>query len=678
MKAVLGLSVAVSLLTLAAPVAAQTGAIVQSTPSSLAVERLNQNLNRLSRQPTDMEALIGAGMASYELGDAQAANGFFTRANMVNARDGRAKLGLALVSLALKQPREAAAYFDDAEGLGVRADQYLTERALAYDLTGQQEKAQRDYAIALQRTPGNAELIRAYAVSLGISGKVDQAELQLRPLLFKSDRAAWRDRTMILAMNGRTAEARRIAQTIMPRNLSDAMDPYLLRMGSLNAAQKAAAVHYGQFPAEGLRLATVTSPPAAAQAAARAEGASRRTTRDRRKPVAEQAAAPSEDSSLLAAMPRGDAPPAMVQAIPSSTPQPTMATPVSRASNAADDDPDGLTLQEQQQLARRTRTATRTATVQETQPIESPVRTAETPVGIRTGRTPNYATTTGRSRATVQPVPSVVQPVQTVQSVPGATQPVQTVQSIPQASQAVSAPSPATPVQGATPAGTALASASVQPAVPAQRPPASIAPAPVQSVLSQPMPAPTEPQPGFSVAPATGAAPVVTRQRTLADIMAGIEVPESERVAPPQLVDLNEVAQIQAAKHKAAAEKAKKDAAAKAKAEADAKAKAEAKAEAEEKARLKANPARIWVQVATGKETAALAFDMRRLRKTYSVLAGEDAFTAEWGATRRLLVGPFLTQTKAKALLTDLKKAGNDGFVYQSEAGEVVTALSGK
>ncbi|MFT3965710.1 MAG: SPOR domain-containing protein, partial [Sphingobium sp.] len=189
-----------------------------------------------------------------------------------------------------------------------------------------------------------------------------------------------------------------------------------------------------------------------------------------------------------------------------------------------------------------------------------------------------------------------------------------------------------------------------------------------------PSPPAAAPQPGFSTAPAEGAAPAAP-QRTLAEIMAGIEVPESERVAPPQLVDLNEVAQLQAARRKAAAaDKAKRDAAAKAKAEADAK----ARAEAEEKARLKANPARIWVQIATGKDPAALAFDMRRLRKTYSVLAGEDAFTAEWGQTRRLLVGPFPTQARAKALLTDLKKAGSDGFVYQSEAGEVVTALSGK
>jgi len=212
-----------------------------------------------------------------------------------------------------------------------------------------------------------------------------------------------------------------------------------------------------------------------------------------------------------------------------------------------------------------------------------------------------------------------------------------------------------------------------------QGPPADGAATPASTPVPAPVPTPTAdaaPQPGFSTAPVAGEAPVKP-PRTLAAIMAEIKVSEEERAAPTQAVDLDEVARLQAAKRKAAADKAKKDAAAKAKAEADAKAKAEAKAEAEEKARIKANPERTWVQIATGRDVGALAFDMRRLRKTYSVLAGEDGWTAQWGATRRLLVGPF-TPAKAKAVIADLKKAGSDGFVWQSEAGETVAALSGK
>lgn len=203
------------------------------------------------------------------------------------------------------------------------------------------------------------------------------------------------------------------------------------------------------------------------------------------------------------------------------------------------------------------------------------------------------------------------------------------------------------------------------------------APAQAAAVVSG-VPAANVPQPGFSVSPVAGTAPAAPL-RTLAEIMAEIHVADdAARAAAAPAVDLSEVARMHAAKRKAAADKARRDAAIKVKAEADAKLKAQAKAEAEEKARLRANPARVWVQVATGRDPAALAFDMRRLRKTYSVLATEEASTAEWGATRRLLVGPYISVTKAKAVLADLKKAGSDGFVWQSEAGETVSRLSGR
>lgn len=164
--------------------------------------------------------------------------------------------------------------------------------------------------------------------------------------------------------------------------------------------------------------------------------------------------------------------------------------------------------------------------------------------------------------------------------------------------------------------------------------------------------------------------------------MADIKVPEAERQASAPAVDLAEIARLQAQRRKAEAEAAAKAAAEKAKKAAEAKAKAEAaakaKAEAEEKARIKANPARYWVQVATGRDPAALAFDLRRLRKTYGALDGLDGWTAEWGATRRLLVGPFSTAAKAKVVESDLRKAGSDSFIWQSDAGEVVETLSRK
>lgn len=586
----------------AVPLWAQPGAMVQPTPPAQAVERLNENLTRLSRAPTDMEALLGAGQAAYDLGDAQAASGFFTRAELVDPRSGRAKIGLALVELALKQPVAAARHFDEAAALGVGAGDYLPEKALAYDLVGNQAQAQRDYLIALRANPRDEELIRHYAISLGVSGRLTEAEALLRPLLTQSNRAAWRDRTMILAMNGHVAEARRIAGSTMPPGMADAMDPYLIRMGALTPAQKAVAAHYGQFPPDGLKLAPVMSPPAAVQVAGKQD-----ERKGRRKGRQEDAVAPvppvvaGDDPALLAAMPRRESASGPPVALARAS-QPSSA----RGRGGAEDDPDGWSAAER--------------------------KIAEQRIAARPQDGPS-ALAAARARAQDR------------------------------AAQASAGTPPATS-GAARPWGVvaSAAAANVEPKmVPASPPPASSAPA---APRSEPV-GPTLPVPS----------PIPPSGRTLADIMADITVPETERQGGVTPVDLTAVARLQAQQAKAeAADRAKKEAAAKAKAAAEAK----AKAEAEEKARIKANPSRSWVQVATGKDAGALAFDLRRLKRTYSGLADQNGYTAEWGQTRRLLVGPFATIAKAKALEADVRKAGGDAFVWQSDAGEVVTPLGKK
>src|SRR3546814_12975210 len=70
----------------------------------------------------------------------------------------------------------------------------------------------------------------------------------LAPQLRRSDRAAWRSRAMILAMNGRNDEATQIVRATLPPQLAENILPYLLRMDRLNPAQMAAAAHFGRFP----------------------------------------------------------------------------------------------------------------------------------------------------------------------------------------------------------------------------------------------------------------------------------------------------------------------------------------------------------------------------------------------------------------------------------------------
>lgn len=159
--------------------------------------------------------------------------------------------------------------------------------------------------------------------------------------------------------------------------------------------------------------------------------------------------------------------------------------------------------------------------------------------------------------------------------------------------------------------------------------------------------------------------------------MRELNVPDTETRPQVAAVDLTEVMALQERKRAAAravADKAKRDAAAKAKAEADVK----AKALAAEKAKLAKNPSRNWVQIGTGQNTSALGFTWRGLKKKHDTLAAKDAYTAPWGRTNRLVVGPFASFSKAKDFEASLKKAGADVFTWQSEAGEEVVPVAGK
>lgn len=87
-------------------------------------------------------------------------------------------------------------------------------------------------------------------------------------------------------------------------------------------------------------------------------------------------------------------------------------------------------------------------------------------------------------------------------------------------------------------------------------------------------------------------------------------------------------------------------------------------------------PSRVWVQVATGKDLKALAFDWRRFgKKAPELLAKRDGYTAKWGESRRLVTGPFDSEKAASKFVSDLKKAGVDAFTFTSEVGEEVVPL---
>lgn len=641
-------------LLLATAAQAQTDQADLVPPSGAA--DLNNNLAKLATNPRDFNALVGAGEAALELDDARAAAGFFARADAIQPNNGRTKAGLGRVMLKMQNPAEALRLFDQATRVGYPEATILGDRGLARDMTGDQAGAQRDYHAALQRTPDDAELVRRYAASLGISGQVDAADKVLQPLLYKSDRAAWRYNAFILAMNNRQAEAKKVVDQTMPAQLASAITPYMQKMPYLTAAQKAAAVHFGHFPqvvatsitpivptppAPGVQLASRDAAPAAAASTAPAQG-DRRTTRN---------GSGRQRGTSLARAPLGTPPSSQSRARQPTASQPAAIQPAPTQSGT--------------QLA-----------AQATQPA------APTPTPAPATVQPLPADTRGR-QPIVQPTPSQSARSEMVQPVPGqATAPAPTPAPTPAPVRSASAdvqgpPAPGLDaLDGGAPRSTVPAPTTGQPSTASQLNSSALAQA---SSVTPPAPTPQAPVATEFTPPADSAAPQPAPEatRSLADIIHAIDVPDSERRSNVVAVDLAEVEKLQAARRAAArqaeADKAKKAAAAKAKAEADAK----AKKEAEEKKRLAANPARNWVQIGTGQKSA-LAFTFKRLQGKYDAVAPQDGWSASWGQTSRLLIGPFASFTRARAVEADLKKAGADAFAWQSDAGEVVEKLGSK
>ena len=177
------------------------------------------------------------------------------------------------------------------------------------------------------------------------------------------------------------------------------------------------------------------------------------------------------------------------------------------------------------------------------------------------------------------------------------------------------------------------------------------------AAVPPPQPAPAK----IIAAPTAVPASTASAGFSLDAIVGAIEIPESEQRHSEIPVDLKKLKPVTP---KAAADTSKVR-------KIDPKAAAKAKLEA-------ANPARIWVQIATG-EASGLGFDYRKLTKNNPVLfKAQKPWTSPWGKTARLLVGPFADAKAAKKWEGDFKKAGGDAFMWKSEIGVPVNALKVK
>lgn len=608
-------------------------------------DSLSRHLRELANNPRSVAALIGAGQSALDLGDGEAALGFFARAEELAPRDGRVKAGIGSALVMMEQAESALRFFGEARAFGVPEAEYAGDRGLAYDLTGNSRLAQKDYQVALRRRD-DPEIRRRLALSLAISGDRDAALAAIDPLVRQQDRAAWRTRAFVLALSGDAAGAAKVVQAMMPGQ-AEALQPFLARLPSLSPADRALAVNFGHFPgnAQGTPLAANTVAPLPTpldrgrpDPGQRSLGVSGTGGTPVTSTPQESRAAENRRETPLAAPARQDRPTPIASSptaplraaeafpLPSVAREPAPATSAtSPPSQVLSDRP--ATLQGGSQVA------------------------ALGPASPGSSIAPTAAGQTPPALVNAPPEPSAL---------------AQVIASPPTSGSTVAAAAPSFPSPQAVPSATISAEqgdadagiariagfadvAALVAALPVNVPEAGREPA------GPPGPA------GPASSPAPDRPASAKRSTTNLTAAKTTESKTSGRggESPTKGTEDPKVAPKMAAAKKA--EAAKKAAAAR-------------KAEAARK-----EPSRIWVQVAHGPTVASLNLALNRIRrKGPELFANRSAWTTPLDRTNRLLIGPFRSNKEVAAFLAQLDKADITSFVWTSPAGQEISKLPGK
>ncbi len=624
------------------------GAVFAQSGTSVNSEKLQNALRRIARNSNNSSALADAGMAALELGDTRAAIGFLARADQIYPRSGRVKLSLARALLLERNPFGALRYFKEAAANGISVGEIAADRGLAYDLIGRNRDAQKDYQLAM-RTNRSDELLSRYAISLGISGDLELSDAALNPLLQKSDRDAWRHRAFILAMNGKNKGANQIARQTMRGNMAKAIEPFLDRMPKLTAAQKAAAVHFGHFPASENIGVDVASVRYASNTAVRGgDGADagliplgvplggefkrprvlampnvspRRRPGKRRSSRKAKSEISQPKNKEIVRLSRTDLP------APSSA-RPLVKPKVARANETVGSKPKPVFKAKPVIVKKDLKPGFETAlTSGSKKPIGESIKVA-------VAQTPSAITSAMIKKPSSRP-PLISESVTRKVAIGG--------RSVPQPSAVKAKPS-------VTQRSEELRSTSTSTPPQIIKKPAEIPPIDLVSFdLAKANNSPPASQKIASITPA---------RKSLADIIGSISIPDKEKDATVVPVDLDKITP------------------AKPKPKKKVEAKAEPKKEKAEPKKPK-HPKRYWVQIATGSKLSALKYDFRRMAKKHGgIFKGKSAWTSPWGRTRRLVVGSFDSLSAAKKFEKAFRKGGGDGFAWVSAQGTEVNKLT--
>ncbi|MBB3861345.1 tetratricopeptide (TPR) repeat protein [Novosphingobium hassiacum] len=706
--------------------------VVQSTAPSPSRE-LNAALARLASDPRNVPALTDAADAALKLGDSDAAIGFLSRANEAQPNNTRSKVLLGKAYLVAENPVDAIRAFDDAERAGADTFAMAGDRALAYDLVGDNARAQRWYQVAASRG-GDDELTRRHALSLAISGDRRGAEALIAPLIAKQDRATWRTRTFVMAVTGGPDEAVAVAYASMPQELASSIAPYLRYMPRLTPAQQAAAANFGRFPRaadigrDDARIAQYAAlnprSPRYAEASLTPTGAPLGPNSD--KPSREKRRRPGKEQVKVAAsasLQPGRIPtPSITQPTATALP-PSPTTRYVAATTTSTPTPNPVPAQ----AARPTVLSALDVPPGTTRPPVGPIRRTTTPTTTAPSSAtaiPSVPTRYASAQPVVQPLPSTVRPATSAPTTttaltapsytpltstpalatprPGTT--ATTAAPIATAPTTATASAPATPsialpdtkssgAAAVSPAasGSSFDLARLAPSSTAQPLPQTTSPA-ANPVTSPPSPAPTQIASAQGISTGSASVPESTatpdKPADFVSLFKSFAPPAEERQPAVAAVDITRLPPKPVIKSDPRGERpdAPSDVSRTAAKEPPAKIAATAKAaaktaqdakDAKAKKAAPSHPSRIWVQVLTGANKDMMDNEWRRLvKEAPEVLRGRKPYMSPWRSNFRLLTGPFESEASAQDIIAKLRKSGVSSYQWTSPAGQAVDTLA--
>ena len=578
---------------------------------------LRDAIRRIARDRRDVEALIDAGNAALLLNDAEAALNFFRQADGLRSSDGRIKAGLGAAYVRSENPFEGLRYFDEAVKLGASERSIAADRGMAYDLLGNFERAQQDYQLASTVSRSNRLTIQ-HAISLSLSDKPDEADAMLTPLLSGNDPAAWRARAFMLAARGDYKQSQEVTRGFLDVQAAQRIERYLKQMPSLTGPQQAAAIHLGHFPLKniGRDSDTVRSVAANLPPAGQSTGSTRLI------PTGSPLGSKPENKGPSIAQLRIASAAKSSQSVVAVAQRPRLPDPQPQQFPTPQPLPnvnpgfDAIPVQPKQE-----------AGVAQGQGIPASPNDSVKP--------PAPTLSAGANLPAADSRPEQQEPVSIAQDRPLEVNPI------------FRSPAP----KPLPPPSEQVTIAQVAP--PAENPSS-------EPLATEPLTVRTEP---VKIAQATPPPAPKAETFDLGSIVESIKIPEAEKERTVEPVDLSKLPATKPAPAPPVSKPAEK--------------KGASPPPAKDSDSVSTKP-RYWVQISTG-ETAVMQGEYRRLSRKYPELfKGQQGWTSPWKTISRLVVGPFDGYDSANEWYNSLKKAGGDGFVWNSAQGTEVTKLSGK